>query len=133
MNSSIIRYILGQVLKIEGILMLLPCLVALIYQESVGFYYLVTALLCMILGFLMTFKKPSDFVFYLKEGCVTTTLSWAVMSFFGAIPFWASGEIPSLTDALFETVSGFTTTGASILSDVEALSHCSLMWRSFTH
>ena len=133
MNSSIIRYILGQVLKIEGILMLLPCLVALIYQESVGFYYLVTALLCIILGFLMTFKKPSDFVFYLKEGCVTTTLSWAFMSFFGAIPFWASGEIPSLTDALFETVSGFTTTGASILSDVEALSHCSLMWRSFTH
>lgn len=133
MNSSIIRYVLGQVLKIEGILMLLPCLVALIYQESVGFYYLVTALLCMTLGFLMTFKKPSDFVFYLKEGCVTTTLSWALMSFFGAIPFWASGEIPSLTDALFETVSGFTTTGASILSDVEALSHCSLMWRSFTH
>lgn len=133
MNSSIIRYVLGQVLKIEGILMLLPCLVALIYQENVGFYYLVTALLCMTLGFLMTFKKPSDFVFYLKEGCVTTTLSWALMSFFGAIPFWASGEIPSLTDALFETVSGFTTTGASILSDVEALSHCSLMWRSFTH
>lgn len=133
MNSSIIRFILGQVLKIEGILMLLPCLVALIYQESVGFYYLVTALLCMILGFLMTIKKPSDFVFYLKEGCVTTTLSWALMSFFGAIPFWASGEIPSLTDALFETVSGFTTTGASILSDVEALSHCALMWRSFTH
>ena len=133
MNSSIIRYVLGQVLKIEGILTLLPCLVALIYQESVGFYYLVTALLCMTLGFLMTFKKPSDFVFYLKEGCVTTTLSWALMSFFGAIPFWASGEIPSLTDALFETVSGFTTTGASILSDVEALSHCSLMWRSFTH
>lgn len=133
MNSSIIRYVLGQVLKIEGILMLLPCLVALIYQESVGFYYLVTALLCMTLGFLMTFKKPSDFVFYLKEGCVTTTLSWALLSFFGAIPFWASGEIPSLTDALFETVSGFTTTGASILSDVEALSHCSLMWRSFTH
>ncbi len=133
MNSSIIRYVLGQVLKIEGILMLLPCLVALIYQESVGFYYLVTALLCITLGFLMTFKKPSDFVFYLKEGCVTTTLSWALMSFFGAIPFWASGEIPSLTDALFETVSGFTTTGASILSDVEALSHCSLMWRSFTH
>ena len=64
MNSSIIRYVLGQVLKIEGILMLLPCLVALIYQESVGFYYLVTALLCMILGFLMTFKKPSDVVFY---------------------------------------------------------------------
>ncbi len=133
MNSSIIRFILGQVLKIEGILMMLPCLIALIYQEKNGYYYLMTALLCMVLGFLMTIKKPDNFVFYLKEGCVTTTLSWAFMSFFGAIPFWASGEIPSLTDALFETVSGFTTTGASILSDVEALSHCSLMWRSFTH
>lgn len=133
MNSSIIRFILGQVLKIEGILMMLPCLIALIYQEKNGYYYLMTALLCMVLGFLMTIKKPDNFVFYLKEGCVTTTLSWAFMSFFGALPFWASGEIPSLTDALFETVSGFTTTGASILSDVEALSHCSLMWRSFTH
>ena len=89
MNSSIIRFILGQVLKIEGILMMLPCLIALIYQEKNGYYYLMTALLCMVLGFLMTIKKPDNFVFYLKEGCVTTTLSWAFMSFFGAIPFWA--------------------------------------------
>lgn len=133
MNSPIIRYVLGQVLKIEGLLMLLPCLIALIYQEKNGYYYLMTALLCITLGFFMTIRKPMDNVFYLKEGCVTTTLSWAFLSFFGAIPFWACGEIPSLVDSLFETVSGFTTTGASILSDVEALSHCSLFWRSFTH
>lgn len=133
MNRPIIQYILGQVIKIEGLLLLLPCLVSLIYREKSGFYFLGTALLCIALGFLMTFHKPSNNVFYLKEGCVTTTLSWAFLSFFGAIPFWISGEIPSLTDALFETISGFTTTGASILTDVEALSHCALFWRSFTH
>lgn len=81
----------------------------------------------------MTHKKANSSVFYLKEGCVATALSWIFMSFFGCIPFILTGEIPSLIDALFETVSGFTTTGASILSDVEALSHCTLMWRSFTH
>lgn len=133
MNRSIIRYILGYVLMIEGILMLLPCLTAVIYREKEGFYYLMTACLCALLGILMSFRKPSNHVFYLKEGCITTALSWIFLSFFGCLPFWATGEIPSFTDALFETISGFTTTGASILSDVEALSHCSLIWRSFTH
>ena len=133
MNRSIIRYILGYVLMIEGILMLLPCLTAVIYREKEGFYYLMTACLCALLGILMSFRKPSNHVFYLKEGCITTALSWIFLSFFGCLPFWATGEIPSFTDALFETFSGFTTTGASILSDVEALSHCSLIWRSFTH
>ena len=118
---------------IEGILMLLPCLTAVIYREKEGFYYLMTACLCALLGILMSFRKPSNHVFYLKEGCITTALSWIFLSFFGCLPFWATGEIPSFTDALFETISGFTTTGASILSDVEALSHCSLIWRSFTH
>ena len=133
MNSSIIRYILGSVLKIEAVLMLLPCLVTIIYREPVGVYYLGVALLCMGLGFLMCLKKIRNSVFYLKEGCVATSLSWIFLSFFGALPFWLSGEIPSLTDALFETVSGFTTTGASILADVEALSYTALFWRSFTH
>lgn len=133
MNSSIIRYILGSVLKIEAILLLLPCLTALIYREQTGSYYLASSVLCLALGMLMAFKKPKNYVFYLKEGCVATSLSWILLSFFGALPFWLSGEIPSLTDALFETVSGFTTTGASILSDVEALSHTALIWRSFTH
>lgn len=133
MNSSIIRYILGYVLKIEGFLMLLPCVVAVIYREKIGVCFLSVAVLCMILGVVMTHRKPQSTVFYLKEGCVITALSWIFLSLFGCIPFVISGEIPSFTDALFETISGFTTTGASILSEVESLSHCSLFWRSFTH
>ncbi len=133
MNRSIIRYLLGQVLKIEAMLLLLPCIMAVVYQEKEGFAYLITAGVCGIVGGLVTIHKPKNTVFYLKEGCVTTALSWICLSFFGALPFLISGEIPSVTNALFETVSGFTTTGASILSDVEALSHCSNFWRCFTH
>ncbi len=133
MNSSIIRYILGNVLKIEAVLLMLPCITAVIYQERAGLYYFGVALLCFLLAFLMTRRKPKSNVFYLKEGCITTALSWIFLSFFGALPFRISGEIPSMTDALFETISGFTTTGASILDDVEALSHTALFWRSFTH
>lgn len=133
MNSSMIRYILGHVLKIEGVLMFLPVICSLIYKDAIGYYFFTTALLCIVLGFFMTMRKPKSDVFYLKEGCVTTALSWMFLSFFGAIPFWASGEIPSLTNALFETISGFTTTGASILNNVEGLSHSALFWRSFTH
>lgn len=133
MNTSMIRYIVGYILKIEALFMLLPCLVAVIYQEQEGFYYLLIAVLCGLFGILMTFRKPQNHVFYLKEGCVATSLSWMALSLFGCIPFVLTREIPSFTNALFETISGFTTTGASILSDVEALSHCSLFWRSFTH
>lgn len=133
MNSSIIRFILGYILKTEAALLLLPCLIALIYTEHEGLWYLPVAAACFILGSLMTRRKPADSVFYLKEGCIATALSWILLSFFGCLPFVLTGEIPSFTDALFETISGFTTTGASILSDVEALSHCSLFWRSFTH
>ncbi|MBR1390522.1 MAG: TrkH family potassium uptake protein [Lachnospiraceae bacterium] len=133
MGNTIIRYILGQVLKIQAILMLLPCLVALIYREHVGVYYFATAAGCALFGMLMTLRKPTQAVFYLKEGCITTSLSWILLSVFGAIPLFLSGEIPSFIDALFESVSGLTTTGATILSDVEALSHCSLFWRSFSH
>ena len=128
-----IRYILGYVLKIEAALMLLPCLVALIYREQEGWYYLAVAAGGLFLGVLATWKKPVNYVFYLKEGCVSTALSWIIMSLLGCLPFCLTGEIPDFTDALFETISGFTTTGASILNDVEALSHTSLFWRSFTH
>lgn len=118
---------------IEGILLFIPCITALIYLETQGFCYLAVALFCILIGWLMRRKKPTNNVFYLKEGCVTTALSWIFLSLFGCIPFMLTGEIPFLPDALFETISGFTTTGASILSDVEALSHCSIIWRSFTH
>lgn len=131
MNRSIIRYILGSVWKIEGALLLLPCLTAVLYREPAGVYYLLTAVLCAALGTALTRRKPESTVFYLKEGCAATALSWISLSLFGCLPFYLSGEIPSFTDALFETISGFTTTGASILVDIEALSHCALLWRSF--
>jgi trk system potassium uptake protein TrkH len=133
MNRSIIRYILGQVLMIEALFLILPCIVALVYRESQGFCYLITIGIALGLGVLMTFVKPKNTIFYLKEGYVATALSWIVMSLLGCLPFWMSREIPSFTDALFETISGFTTTGASILGDVESLSRCNLFWRSFTH
>ena len=133
MNTSIIRYIVGYILKIEAALLLIPSVVAAIYREPEGLCYLSVSALCIFLGVLLSFRKPKNHVFYLKEGCVATSLSWIVLSFFGAIPFLLTGEITSVPDALFETISGFTTTGASVLTNVETLSHCSLFWRSFTH
>lgn len=113
--------------------MLLPSIVALAYYESEGIYFALTALICCAAGVLMILKKPKNTVFYLKEGCVATALSWIALSIFGCLPFYFSGVIPDFIDALFETVSGFTTTGASILYDVESLPRCMLFWRSFTH
>ena len=133
MNGSIIRYILGQILKLEGIFMLVPTITGAIYGEKEALIYLGVGAFCSLFGLMIARKKPSNDVFYLKEGCVATALSWIFLSIFGAMPMFISGEIPSYIDALFETVSGFTTTGASILSDVESLSHASLLWRSFTH
>ena len=126
MNRTMIIYILGCILKTEGVLMALPCLVALIY-------HVIVAVLSLIAGMLLTIRKPKDYIIYLKEGCIATSLSWILMGIVGSFPFMITGEIPSFIDALFETVSGFTTTGASILSDVESLSHCSIIWRIFTH
>ncbi len=134
MNSSMIRVILGHVLKIEAAFMMLPCLIALIYGEKEGYIYLIVAGACALTGVIMSaIKKPTDNALYLKEGCVATALSWIMLSLFGALPFCLTGEIPSYVDSLFETISGFTTTGASILNDVESLSYTSLFWRSFTH
>jgi trk system potassium uptake protein TrkH len=133
MNTSVIRYLLGYILKLEGFLLLLPCIVAGIYYEKSGIYFLIVALISIAIGFIFSAKKPRDFTFYLKEGCATTALGWVVLSIFGCLPFYISGEIPSFTDALFETISGFTTTGASILPEVESLSYCMNFWRCFTH
>ena len=133
MNGNIIRYLVGQVLKMEAALFLLPMIIAVIYREPEGFAYLFVAAICLVIGLIFTIKKPVNTVFYLKEGCVITALSWIVLSIMGCLPFVLTGEIPAFHDALFETISGFTTTGSSILTDVEALSYTSLMWRSFTH
>lgn len=133
MNYPMIISTLGHVLQIEGVFMLLPSIVGLIYQDSSGVVFAIMALCLFLLGTLLTVKKPTNTTIYLKEGCVITALSWILMSFFGALPFYITEEIPNLLDAFFETVSGFTTTGASIMPNVEILSHASQFWRCFTH
>ena len=133
MNYAMIRYILAWVLKVEGAILSLPCIIALMYQEKEGISYLIWMVVCLAIGFLGSVKKPKNTEIYQKDGFAAVAMSWGVMSLFGAIPFVMTKEIPSLIDALFEIVSGFTTTGASILTDVEALSHTSLFWRSFSH
>lgn len=133
MNYSMVLYILGQILKFESAFLMLPALVGLLYREQAGIPFLLVAALCLLLGLFLTRKRPASSTLYTREGFVTVALSWIIMSIFGAIPFVLSGDIPSYVDALFETISGFTTTGASILTNVEALSHASLFWRSFTH
>ena len=133
MNLSMIRYILGNVLAVEGLLMA-PCsIVGYLYGEAQAEVYLIMGVCTLLMGLMLRWKKPDNTVFYLKEGCVSTALSWILMSIMGCLPFVLTGEIPGFVDAFFETVSGFTTTGASVLSDVEALSFVSLFWRSFTH
>lgn len=133
MNYSIVLYILDCVLKFESAFLVLPALVGLIYREHASVSYLAVAVLCLILGVLLTHKKPRSTNLYTREGFVAVALSWIIMSIFGAIPFVLTGDIPFYVDALFETISGFTTTGSSILTDVESISKASLFWRSFSH
>ena len=133
MNYSMISYILGWIFNFEAAFMILPGITAIIYREKNGLAFLITMLICLTIGIPLTRRKRKSKVFHAKEGAVTVALSWLVLSIAGALPFIISGSIPHPIDAIFETVSGFTTTGASILSDVEALSHCMLIWRSFTH
>lgn len=133
MNKKIIFYLLGWIMNMEAIFMLLPCAVAVIYRESSGIWFLAVMAVCGSAGLFLTRRKPDNMVFFAKEGFVSVALSWIVLSFFGSLPFYLSREIPRFEDAMFEVISGFTTTGASILPDVESLSHCMLIWRSFTH
>lgn len=97
MNRSMILYVVGHVVMLEGVMLLLPCLVSLIYQESEGIDYLVMAVICMLLGAIIVKHKPKVNVFYLKEGCIATALSWIALSIFGALPMCISGDIPSFT------------------------------------
>ena len=131
-NKRMIFYIIGIILEIEALLLLLPMLVALYYKEPIS-DYLITIGLLLLVGVASTIKKPKNAQIYAREGFVIVGLTWFVMSLFGALPFFLSGEIPNYIDAFFETVSGFTTTGASILTNVESMSKGLLFWRSFTH
>ena len=134
MNYKRILYVLGTVLALTGIFMLLPLVVGLIYHEYYPTLMLaLSAFICIAVGLPLTRLKARSSRFTIKDGYVTVALCWIVMSAVGALPFVFSGEIPNYLDALFEIVSGFTTTGASILTDVEAMSHCLLFWRSFSH
>ncbi len=133
MNYSIIRYILCRVLEFQALFLALPCLTALCYREKEGWAYVVVLIACLLFGGLGKMKKPKSTVFYAREGFVVVSLSWIVLSLTGALPLFLSGDFPSYTDALFETISGLTTTGASVLDSVEVLAKCNLFWRSFTH
>ncbi len=133
MHYKIVAYIQGKVLKIEAALLVFPALVGLIYREAQWWPFLAIAAICFVIGTALSYKKPEKFVFYAREGIVSVALSWIIISIFGALPFVMTGDIPYYPNALFETISGFTTTGASILEDVEALSHAGLFWRSFIH
>ncbi|WP_343208112.1 TrkH family potassium uptake protein [Anaerolentibacter hominis] len=133
MNYSMISYVIGWILNFEAGFMILPCITAAVYREAQGWTFVAAMIICLLIGIPLTLRKPKNKVFYIREGFVTVAMSWIVISIMGAVPFVLSGSIPNVIDALFETVSGFTTTGASILSDVEALPYCMLFWRSFTH
>lgn len=133
MNKKMIIYTLGKLAQITGLLMYTPGIVALIYRETEGFAYTIVGSVLLVLGTLISRKHPHKKNIYAREGFVIVALSWILISLFGALPFCLTGEIPSYVDAFFEMVSGFTTTGSSILTDVEALSHASLFWRSFSH
>lgn len=133
MNKSIILHIIGWILTVEAAFMFLPLIVAVIYKEQSGVAFLITIGICLLIGLPLAIRKPKNKTFFAKEGFVSVALGWIILSIMGALPFYISGEIPSFVDALFEIISGFTTTGSSILSDVEALSYSMLFWRSFTH
>ena len=133
MNYSIVFYIIGWILNLEAAFMSLGCITALIYGEKAGWSFVVSILLCLVIGLPLTVRKPSSHIFYLRESFVSTALGWIALSCMGALPFLFSGVLHNPVDALFETVSGFTTTGSSIFTDVEVLPRCILFWRSFTH
>lgn len=133
MNRKMIKYILGKMLGVEAVLLLLPALVGAIYAERSSIYFVITSVALIFIYLLVGRKKPEVTTIYAKEGLIIVASAWILWSLFGAFPFFLSGSIPNYMDAFFETVSGFTTTGSSILKDVEALPQCMLFWRSFTH
>lgn len=124
MNKKMIVYTLGRMLMLEGIMLGLPFMVGLIYQEKeVALIFGEVALVLLGIGYLLSYKRPLKTKIHAREGFLIVALAWTVLSLFGALPFYLSREIPSYIDAFFETVSGFTTTGSSILTNIEGMSH----------
>ncbi len=132
MNYRMVSYIIGQMMKVEGLLMFAPLITAIIYKES-AFPFVIPIVVLMGLGLALTSRSPKNKTLRAKDGFVCVGVCWIILSLFGALPFVISGSTASFTDAFFESVSGFTTTGASILSDVEVLDKGVLFWRSLTH
>ncbi len=134
MNRRMIFYVIGQIINIEAALLLLPAAVSLYYKEECLTAFLITAGIALTVGLILTLtSRPGNHLIYAKDGFVIVTLAWLAMSVIGALPFVISGEMSNYIDAFFETVSGFTTTGASVLTDVEKMSQGLLFWRSSTH
>jgi len=132
-NYRMVFYTVGRMLKVEAALLVLPLITAFIYGDSTIFSFLLTIAIIVAFSMTLTYKKPENKNLFSKEGLVIVALAWLLMSVFGALPFYISGSIPSFVDALFETVSGFTTTGATVLSSPESMAKSILFWRSFTH
>ena len=132
MNRRMVVFLLGRILLLEAALMIPSVLVGLLYREAITWCFLPAMGALVLLG-LFGVKKPKDMTIFAREGFLTVAAAWVLMSVFGAVPLWLSGGFGSFWDCLFEIVSGFTTTGASILSSVEQLPHCILFWRSFSH
>lgn len=135
MNFSIIKNIIGKILILLAALMVLPLIVSFIYQEGITYYlaYIIPIVVLVLLGILLNIKKAKSSKMLVREGMIIVGLSWLMMSLFGCIPFILTKDIPNFFDAFFEMASGFTTTGASIVPNVEVLSHSTLFWRSFSH
>jgi len=133
-NKGIIRHTIGRLLQINALFLLLPVLVSVIYNEPLRYLisFLSVAIVSVVVGSLMTIKKPEMTMLYQKEGVIIVALSWVILSLVGSFPFMINGDIPSFINAFFETTSGFTTSGATILNDVEVLSRSSHFWRTFT-
>lgn len=133
MNYKMVIHTTGQMVGVGAICLLVSCGVSLAFQEAEAIWLFAAALISGTLFLVSRFFKPKDAVFFAKEGLVTVALAWIVLSLIGALPFYLSGEIPSYIDSVFETVSGFTTTGATILNDPQVLSNGNMFWRSLTH
>ena len=132
MNYLLVGRVLGHIMKLEAALLALPLIVSLICRENTAVWFLIPMAVLLLLGTLLTLKKPQNKDLSAREGFAVVALAWITLSLFGSLPFLLSGEVSGFVNALFETVSGFTTTGATVLKDVEAVSRGMLFWRSFT-